>query len=125
MKPTPALGQPEPKALQLAPSQNSQRYLYVIGHPGVVPQVPEKVMAVFGTPDERKRVSFGEIMQSELPRAGEILHDASTIGGYSGGCILGFDSPGVMGLHYYGHPLSGNRAFTAETLRSHAVGKFL
>jgi hypothetical protein len=64
-------------------------------------------------------------MQSEASQAGEILHDASTIGGYSGGCILAFDTPGVIALHYYGHPLSGNRAFTAQTLRSHAVGKFL
>jgi hypothetical protein len=124
VKPTAALRKPEPSPLQLAAQTGSFPYIYVIGHPASIPQVADKVMAVFGTPDERKRVSFGEIMQGQTPRTGELVHDASTIGGYSGGCVVSFDSPEVMALHYYGHPLSGNRAFTAQMLRSHTVSKF-
>jgi hypothetical protein len=53
------------------------------------------------------------------------MHDASTIGGYSGGCVLPFLTNEVVGLHYYGDPLTGNRAFTAAALRAHPVAKFL
>jgi hypothetical protein len=125
VRPTPALAAGEPAPLVLAQKMASPGFIYVVGHPGVVANVPEKVMAVFGTPDERKRVSFGEIMQAGAPRPGEVLHDASTVGGYSGGCVLAFGSAEVRALHYYGHPIAGNRAFTAETLRSHTVAGFL
>jgi hypothetical protein len=99
--------------------------LYVVGHPGRMPAVPERVLAVFGNPDERKRVSFGEIMDGAAPVAGEVVHDASTIGGFSGGCVLGFLSQEVRGLHYYGDTSAGNRAITADALRRHAVKSFL
>lgn len=125
VKPTAALGGSEPHPLVLADKAPSSGYVYVVGHPGTVANVPDKVMAVFGTPNERKRVSFGEIMKSDAARPGEMFHDASTIGGYSGGCVLGFGNPEVTALHYYGHPLTGNRAFTAGMLRSHTVASFL
>ena len=124
VRPTPALLRPEPTPLSLADADPPPSFLYVVGHPGVVPKVPAAVMAVFGTPDERKRVSFGEVMKGGTQPARELLHDASTIGGYSGGCVLGFGSKKVAALHYYGHPLSGNRAFTAAALRSHEVSGY-
>jgi len=125
VKPTPALGSQEPTPLVLADKAPSKGYMYVVGHPGPIKKVPEKVMAVFGSPDERKRVSLGEIMQGGAPKAGTFLHDASTIGGYSGGCVLGFGDPRVVALHYFGHPVAGNRAFTAEALRAHDVANYL
>lgn len=114
-----------PAPLSIASCPSDYQYIYVMGHPGKMPNVPENVLAVFGTPDERKRVSFGETIDAGAPAQNEFLHDASTIGGYSGGCVLPFLKREVVGLHYYGDPLVGNRAFTAAALREHAVGKFL
>jgi hypothetical protein len=115
---------PTPLIVSAAGAFDPER-LYVVGHPGRMPSVPEKVLAVFGTPDERKRVSFGEVMDDAPPVAGEVIHDASTIGGFSGGCVLGFLSREVRGLHYYGDPVAGNRAITADALRRHSVKTFL
>jgi trypsin-like peptidase len=99
--------------------------LYIVGHPGKLSHVPDNTAAVFGTPDERKRVSLGEVMAPDPARPFELRHDASTIGGYSGGCVLGFLSREVIGLHYFGETLKGNRAFTAQALRAHPVASFL
>ncbi|WP_065754861.1 trypsin-like serine peptidase [Bradyrhizobium paxllaeri] len=114
-----------PAPLSISSSPGDYQYIYVMGHPGKMPKVPENVLAVFGTPNERKRVSFGETIDTSAPGPNEFLHDASTIGGYSGGCVLPFLKREVIGLHYYGDPLSGNRAFTAAALRAHPVGQFL
>ncbi|MCA6115213.1 trypsin-like peptidase domain-containing protein [Bradyrhizobium sp. WSM 1738] len=114
-----------PAPLSISSSPGDYQYIYVMGHPGKMAKVPENVLAVFGTPNERKRVSFGETMDTSAPGPNEFLHDASTIGGYSGGCVLPFLKREVIGLHYYGNPLSGNRAFTAAALRAHPVGQFL
>jgi Trypsin-like peptidase domain len=119
----PAQGLSEP--LSVSSSSNDYQYIYVMGHPGKMPKVPENVLAVFGTPNERKRVSFGETIDAGAPGPNEFMHDASTIGGYSGGCVLPFLKREVIGLHYYGDPLTGNRAFTAAALRAHPVGRFL
>jgi hypothetical protein len=95
--------------------------LYVVGHPGRLETVPDKVRAVFGDPDERKRVSFGLKLEADSADPDELVHDASTIGGYSGGCVLGFLANEVRALHYWGDPDSGNRAITASALRRHPV----
>jgi hypothetical protein len=59
------------------------------------------------------------------PASGEFLHDASTIGGYSGGCVLHVLNHEVRGLHYAGDPTYGNRAIGSAALRAHAVGQWL
>ena len=112
-------------ALSVATAPSATTQLYVFGHPGRLTNVPDDVAVVFGTPNGRKRVSFGERMDADPARPGEIAHDASTIGGFSGGCVLAFGSPVVTALHYYGDPLQGNRAITAATLRGHAVAAYL
>jgi hypothetical protein len=101
--------------------------LYIIGHPGKLKEIPNEVNAVFGSPDERKRVSFGELMDANPTRPSEYIHDASTIGGYSGGCMLafGFGEREVVGLHHFGSTLTGNRAFKSTALLAHQVGQFL
>lgn len=91
--------------------------IYVIGHPGVMVDVPEEVRLVFGNPDEKKRVSVGQVMKP--PTATELVHDASTIGGYSGGCVMPFLSEQAIGLHYWGDVESGNRAISAAGVMSH------
>ena len=109
--------------LSLAGAASASKQVYLFGHPGPVALVPDDVQAVFGNPNGRKRVCFGELMAAD-PRPGELVHDASTIGGFSGGCVLTFGSTDVSGLHYYGHPVRGNRAITAQALRTHAVAAF-
>lgn len=120
----PPAGIAMPPKLELSPNEFGESRLFVVGHPGRMPLVPEKVQAVFGSPDERKRVSFGELMDADAAYSTDLIHDASTIGGYSGGCVLGFLSPGVVGLHYYGDSQQGNRAVLATALKPHAVGQY-
>ncbi|MFN6978421.1 MAG: trypsin-like serine peptidase, partial [Gemmobacter sp.] len=92
--------------------------LYVIGHPGRMAGVPDDIWQVFGMPDERKRLSFGRLM---AVLGQDIVHDASTIGGYSGAAVSGFAAAEVCALHYWGDPEAGNRAITAAALRAHGV----
>jgi hypothetical protein len=107
--------------LTLAQPTATARQLYVVGHPGKVDVVPDDVQAVFGTPNGRKRVCCGQTMPADPARPGELTHDASTIGGFSGGCVLGFTSDDVVALHYYGDPVVGNRAITVGALRAQSV----
>ena len=117
---------PQPLGLA-APSVDigALKQLYVIGHPGRLAEVPDEVQAVFGILDERKRVSLGAQMPANPFFPNDVVHDASTIGGYSGGCVHAFFSTDVVALHYLGDPAGGNRAVSASALRSHAVAAFL
>jgi hypothetical protein len=114
-----------PKPLAVSGQSLESDQLYIVGHPGRMQEVPDDVNAVFGSPDEHKRVSLGEIMDADAATPDELIHDASTIGGYSGGCVLGFGSRAVRGLHYLGDAAAGNRAFKASALLVHPVGVFL
>jgi hypothetical protein len=100
-------------------SVQSLDYLYVIGHPGRLLFTPEPVNSVFGRLDECKRISFGRQYPHQAFDPPELLHDASTIGGYSGGPVLGFDDAKVKALHYWGDPRVGNRAISATALHRH------
>lgn len=94
-------------------------HLYIVGHPGRLQNVPFEVNCVFGDPDERKRVSFGRRYASEEPDPDELVHDASTIGGFSGSPVLSYLGEEVRALHYWGDPEYGNRAISARALRRH------
>jgi len=121
--------QPSPAPLQIVDETEDEwdmSRVFVIGHPGKVAAVPSDVAAVFGDPDERKRVSFGELLDPDPQHRQDLVYDASTIGGFSGGCVLGFhDSPRVVALHYWGDPTRGNRAIMATALRAHAANDIL
>lgn len=95
--------------------------LYVIGHPGRVKIVPDDVQLVFGDPDERKRVSFGTLMDPDSAGQVHVVHDASTFGGFSGAPVCGFASTDLQALHYWGDGVRGNRAIAARALRGHDV----
>jgi hypothetical protein len=123
IQPAAANSRPALQPLHLARSTAVPEELYVVGHPCRIDgRIPENVRAVFGIPDERKRVSLGKSLDHD---ALDVFHDASTIDGYSGGCLLGFMSKEVIGLHYYGDPITGNRAVRVQALRRHMVAKFL
>jgi hypothetical protein len=97
-----------------APPKN----LFVVGHPAPMETAPAAVKAVFGKLDCRKRVSFGKLLPA-VPSSRDFLHDASTVGGYSGAPVVGISSGKVAGLHYYGDPDSGNVAAKAATIEGH------
>jgi hypothetical protein len=111
--------------LTIAKTEFAATSLYVVGHPGRLTYIPENTAAVFGSPDERKRVSLGEAMAPMRSRPLDLRHDASTIGGYSGGCLLGFGSREVIGLHYFGAAATANLALSAPALRAHPVNAFI
>lgn len=79
-----------PPALLLRRKQSTDErieLIYVIGHPGRMMQVSGDVAAVFGNPDGRKRISFGDLMPDDPNAPQDLVHDASTIGGFSGGMM--------------------------------------
>ena len=109
----------EQRPLQLANvSARPPKNLFVVGHPGLLAEIPYAVRAVFGNPDGKKRVSFGKLLDN-VAREAEIAYDASTIGGYSGGPVVGIGDDAVAGLHYLGDPVTGNLAISAEAIRRH------
>lgn len=95
--------------------------LYIVGHPGRLPNASANVLAVFGQPDERKRVSFGNLLDQVEAGQVHVVHDASTIGGYSGSSVVGFADAEVRALHYWGDAVDGNRAIASDALRRHEV----
>jgi hypothetical protein len=115
-----------PSPLVLAASAPPSKYMYVVGHPGLVnaAELTEDIQAVFGRPDGRKRVSLGEFMPPDGAWPNDLIHDASTIGGYSGACVLAFNRCEVAALHYHGTFLDGNRAISADAIRRHEVAAF-
>ncbi len=109
--------------LTMAAGAATPNNLFVVGHPALAITVPDKVRAVFGNPDGRKRVSFGKRLDLTL-KPGEFLHDASTVGGFSGAPVLGIIEGKVIGLHYFGDPANGNMAVTADAMRAHAAHQY-
>lgn len=117
---------PKPLTLSTDANEWDANFVYAVGHPGRMAQVSDDIAAVFGNPDGRKRVSFGELMDPDPNSGIDLLYDASTIGGYSGGPASPIGSEGVIGLHYWGGDVkSGNRAIIASALRAHALNQFL
>ncbi len=110
-----------PLALDAAGSLGNN--FYVIGHPGTMKNPPAAVAAVFADLDGKKRVSFGK--RFAINQGGrDLVHDASTVGGYSGGPVVTISSGKVSGLHYYGDPVAGNLAVTSAAIRGHEVYQY-
>ncbi len=118
LKIEPISGKANALTLTTKPLDDLER-LYVVGHPGLMQSIPKDVRKVFGDPDEKKRVSFGELMEPLVRPSDDIIHDASTIGGFSGGCVMDFLATDVTGLHYWGDTAQGNRAVSAAAIRGH------
>lgn len=127
IEPASATDEPAPPVLKITKDDvfDIDR-LYVIGHPGRVKVVPAEIQLVFGDPDERKRVSFGMLMDPDDTDQVHIVHDASTFGGYSGGAVCGFAATDLQALHYWGDGVHGNRAIAARALHGHGtLGRLL
>lgn len=117
----PAAATPLRLAHDAAPAPES---LCVVGHPAPLANPAPVVKKVFGDLDKRKRASFGLQLSQETA---VLSHDASTVGGYSGGPVValtpgGYDGkvPEVAGLHFYGDPEKGNLAVRPAAIRRHA-----
>lgn len=104
--------------LHLCDSAARGNNFYVIGHPGAITNPAAEVKAVFANLDGKKRVSFGKRLNL-TETSGDLAHDASTVGGFSGAPVVKISNAEVSGLHYYGDPVAGNLAVTAVAIRAH------
>jgi hypothetical protein len=81
--------------------------IYVVGHPFRA-AATSATASVFGVADGFKRCSPGLVTAiSKFEHAFE--HDASTLGGNSGSCVLSVTSHRVVGLHYGGVSVDANQ----------------
>ena len=96
------------------PKSFVNRPVYVIGYPikdtGTPPAPLPILRRVFGRDESlgMKRFAPGLVMGWEGQH--QFHHDASTLAGSSGSCIVDFDDHRVVGLHYAGHYGQLNRA---------------
>ncbi|HEX2834674.1 MAG TPA: serine protease [Thermoanaerobaculia bacterium] len=81
--------------------------IYVVGHPFRA-IATSATTSVFGVADGFKRCSPGLVTAlSQFEHAFE--HDASTLGGNSGSCVLSVSAHKVVGLHYGGVSVDSNQ----------------
>lgn len=97
-----------------SPKSFKSRRVYVVGYPvkdlGVKKAPIPILRRIFGEDESlgTKRFSPGEILDWE--NAHEFTHDASTLAGSSGSCIVDFDDHHVLGLHFKGYYEEQNHA---------------
>ncbi|WP_252930216.1 S8 family serine peptidase [Paracoccus sp. 08] len=135
VEPTSEGGEPLPAPLQMTKAVTAadrRKELIVIGYPARPSSLPttngsfnldvvEKLGELFGNNYGVKYVAPGEVNESvgsaKDPRGWTFDHDASTLGGNSGSCIVGFDAPlDVIGLHFGGQWLKANFAHSLGAL---------
>ncbi|UIJ70329.1 S8 family serine peptidase [Aurantimonas sp. HBX-1] len=128
-------GAPLPAPLQLTKAVTAadrRKELIVIGYPARPSSLPttngsfdlevvERLGELFGNDYGVKYVAPGEVDESvgsaKDPMGWTFDHDASTLGGNSGSCIVGFDAPlDVIGLHFGGQWLKANFAHSLGAL---------
>jgi hypothetical protein len=119
---------PQGARLELAtdePDPFERLPIYAVGYPMAdqgVPRAPLPILRrVFGQDESlgTKRFSPGEILGWKDKY--EFHHDASTLAGSSGSCIVDFHSHCVIGLHYSGVYRTENRAVPLWKLRNDDV----
>lgn len=88
----------------------------VIGYPANDPRNPAAAIAdIFGRIFEVKRLAPGLV--SGNPRGFLLNHDASTLGGNSGSCMVDIESGQAVGLHFAGRFRENNFAVQASELK--------
>jgi hypothetical protein len=103
---------PEPLSVSaLEPDPLPDRTVYVIGYPAWDGRRndPRHMQQIFTDIFDVKRLQPGEIRSFEdaIP---QVIHDCSTLGGNSGSPVFDLESHRVVGLHFGGRYLEGNRA---------------
>ncbi|WP_454019557.1 S8 family serine peptidase [Azospirillum sp. Marseille-Q6669] len=116
------------------------RNLFVVGYPAqpVVPlgdfngtsrgEIVEKLRQIFGLRYGRKYFSPGQVSagagtDAQDGKAWVLGHDATTLGGNSGSCVIHFGDPmAVVGLHFAGDWMRANHAHAMAVLRDVLAG---
>jgi S1-C subfamily serine protease len=98
------------------------RRIYVIGYPAWDGRRndPLPMRRIFGGIYNVKRLQPGTV-RNFFVFGKTLKHDASTLGGNSGSCVIDLDSGKVIGLHYAGKYLKRNSAVALWKLRRSAL----
>lgn len=114
------LSSPEPLFLASdTPYEVERRKVYALGYPAWDghrndPEIMRRIFTdIYGV----KRLQPGEIMKV-LSQDRLFQHDCSTLGGNSGSCVVDLETQLVVGLHYSGRYLEGNRAVSLWMLKN-------
>lgn len=96
--------------------------LFVLGYPMEARETPEVVMRrIFGGDPNvlaMKRLSPGTVMRWHTATPNVFLHDASTLGGSSGSCVIDIGTNKVVGIHFAGLYKTENDAVALWRLKS-------
>lgn len=110
---------PEPLTVHYrTPKGMRDRKVYVLGYPNWDGRrnAPEAMRAIFAGIYGVKRLQPGTI-RTHLVLGNTFKHDASTLGGNSGSCIVDLESGKVLGLHFAGKYRQYNTAVALWKLR--------
>jgi hypothetical protein len=106
--------------------------IYTVGHPYRA-VATEAIQTVFGQADGRKRWAPGFLTEFR-PQESLLHHDASTLSGNSGSCVIATGSHAAIGLHFGGQAVDGtgrsglgftNHAIAFAHLDGHPVLQYL
>ena len=101
-----------PPPLRMAPAEAVQegREVYVVGYPAFDSRRKDaqEQRRIFADIFDVKRLQPGQI-SGVLPEASLFMHDCSTLGGNSGSCVADLETHAIVGLHFAGQALVGNR----------------
>jgi serine protease len=126
-----------PKAYTLLRDTGALRlkeYLFAMGYPArpstaamidpntgqFSPEIADRLGQIFNVSYGRKYVSPGAIESTaDGDRRWVFSHDATTLGGSSGSCVVSIADPlGVVGLHFGGSTLTANYAHSLAAVRA-------
>lgn len=114
---------PEPLTISSeAPREIEGHIVYVLGYPAWDGRRndPEIMQQIFSNIYNVKRLQPGKI--TDFWRIGSLFfHDCSTLGGNSGSCVIDLETGKVVGLHFGGVYLRGNRAVALWTLEKDSL----
>jgi V8-like Glu-specific endopeptidase len=122
----PGITKPTPLKLASSADVDSGKTVYVVGYPSMDSRrnEPAEMQRIFRRIYDVKRLQPGTVMRTVIERS-EFLHDCSTLGGNSGSCVISLDTHLVIGLHFGGRYLRGNRAVNLPMLTADHIFKDL
>lgn len=106
---------PEPAPLGSVPAADAAVAAigYTSREDGLLPEVEEILLEIFGTIYDVKRLAPGRVLDTS---ANVVSHDCSTQGGNSGSALVDVAAGRLSGIHFEGG-LTSNRAVPAEVVR--------
>jgi V8-like Glu-specific endopeptidase len=100
-----------------APEAIAGRQVFVCGYPtwDGLRNDPPVMMRIFASIFDVKRLQPGELRKFD-DTINVVMHDCSTLGGNSGSCVVDLETNKVVGLHFGGRYLEGNKAVALWTM---------